>query len=1088
MSQSTGTTTEGGTMKLFVFLVLFLFESHLASGQNGDPPEAPTDLRCLSQSLATIVCSWNPNTSLDTTYTVCQDSSRKCTSVGRNTSVELQFSLFKTLQIRIIANNSLGTQESDIFTVNESNIVFQPHTPRMVRVFREESDLELLVEWSDGADMYSFDLNLLFQIQVIQTQSLKEVGTGNRSVTLNPGHNRILQWSWLTEMPLQCTSHSVRVRCISNEPQYLFAGIKAWSDWSPWSTLDGEDVSNQTSNHIYPKDAIVLEAGTNMTFCCIAGVGSFVKRLTYHNYLIPLIKLSNRSTAIEVKNLTFLLEAGGNVFCELSSDITGAVIFVGSRPDVPQNLTCETRDLKTLNCTWDPGRFTGLTAERNTIYTLSHGSTSLTCDKASQTSAYYWCAYTLSNTSQYNISLTAENPLGKTQASISVNVTRVVHPFAPDNLRQGLVTADTITLLWLDPVNYKGIWLMCEIVISEEGGKSTLLNYSVRGESPYKSHVVQIDRLRANTLYTIRARYTSQHFWKWSEWSNTVTVRTQQAAPSVGVDVWRDISVNGSRRMVTLFWKSLSDAEANGPIESYTVTWKKVGDGAVSSEEAVSTSTELELDTAAYSVSVVARNSAGLSPRSTITIPPHRGDVDVEVERVTGSEGGFNLSWESRHHRSCGYTVQWCRPPDCQPEWLKLPSNLRHAVIRSDVFKPGVRYNFSVYECRPDGDYLLEEQVGYTKELAPTDGPEVTVRETAGDWIWLQWEDIPQDKLRGFIEGFNIYYIKSNASSPAWLSQPAKTIRASEKKIFKINGLNPGTTYNIAVSAFTGGGEGPVKLTMVTTLNSRDDCLCAVRFCDPLITTTLSVLSPSAYRIKESFYPDIPDPNNSKVLQDGNFFQGVTTCSTLEPRDCIPNEVQVVEGRQLAMEGRKGSLYESIPDDTSNQESQSQGVLSYTPQRVSTDTNLPSNTSGRTNLAFDVSSLPPSPPCPSQVTYSTIQSSGYQRQGRPGPEQPQAQTDIVVKSGYQPQIHSHTPPSAAPQDLSSPEVSLPTHCGYKPQMQPDSLGIADQQPPITTPIGSPTSVNSQTFLLAEQESAELPAGNRSWPLSSFFNT
>lgn len=47
----------------------------------------------------------------------------------------------------------------------------------------------------------------------------------------------ILSWNWTSDMPLECTSHYVKIRCYINITQ--FVGPKDWSDWSPVAEVPG---------------------------------------------------------------------------------------------------------------------------------------------------------------------------------------------------------------------------------------------------------------------------------------------------------------------------------------------------------------------------------------------------------------------------------------------------------------------------------------------------------------------------------------------------------------------------------------------------------------------------------------------------------------------------------------------------------------------------------------------------------------------------------------------------------------------------------------------------------------------------------
>ncbi|XP_069739863.1 LIF receptor subunit alpha a isoform X2 [Narcine bancroftii] len=1068
-------------------------ESYTTVIQTGYPPDAPRDLKCITQNFDKINCSWvtGRDTNLETNYISCFQSSTNCSSVGKVNFVEHNFVVFEDIILQITARNELGTGRSEAFRVKESDIVFVPHTPKLIRVLEDLPDSQVIVEWFEGGDIYGLDLKMIFQIQILLAYKMQEVWVGNYSSTLNRAHNRVLQMNWTSDEPLQCTSYLVRIRCIGNNDGFLFSGKNAWSEWSPPLKLDGLDVSNETHIMIYPVDGTVLEAGTSPTFCCVVGKQQRAESLIFHDWNVTTIELSNRSLAIKVKNIPPSIESGTNIICTSTlNGYGGATVFIGYPPDAPKNLSCETRDLQTLICMWDPGRLTRLFSKRRTIYRFFNGSSqnSFPCEKDSKGYSLNWCSFPILNRSgETNISIHAKNPLGEAQSSITVDPTRVFRPFAPHQLRDDKTTSNSTNLHWSDQVDYTDIQLHCEIEIQDNSGQVMTFYYYVIGKSKGALHTQTLNNLRPNTEYSIKARYSSEHFWKWSEWSNVTKFKTRIAAPSVSLDVWRTIMPD---RTVTIYWKRLSDTEANGPILFHNVTWSKVGCTSVNSIKTLGTNVQIHLDQTGYIITIVAQNSAGISPYSVIKIPPQRDDEDLGFEKVSGSEDKFHVTWQRHRAGNCGYTIQWCEflsLPACSLDWRKFPSNATDATIRSDTFQAGVLYNLEVYECRNDGDHLLKKLIGYTRELAPVEAPKVEIKKTTGESVQIEWKDIPVKKQRGFIEGFKIYYSRLYNDSAA--NKPMNSVNYSanitigpEKRTFKILGLEPGATYKVEVRAFTKGGDSPSNAVTVTTPYSPVALILGIIL--PLIGFIVLgiMLSIICYQkqewIKDTFYPDIPDPTNSKVFQDERFFQGMNLCKTLEPKDCTLNEVQVVEDKPIIgkVKDIKG---EEQNEDKSENETQHQAILTYQPSRTSRET------SGEPNPPFEAPA--PLVPCvyTSEVTYSSIWSPGCPPQEAAGVDQMEDGTEVIVKSGYQPQIHAA---SNLTGEIEPPDLTLHVN-GYQPQMHNKSwsLSTGESLPVEREAIGSPTSINSQAFLIPEILENELKSSGKLWSLS-FFNS
>lgn len=57
------------------------------------------------------------------------------------------------------------------------------------------------------------------------------------NTTLN-GKDTVHRWSWASDLPLECATHSVGLRRYIDDA--LFSGRKEWSDWSPLKNVSGK--------------------------------------------------------------------------------------------------------------------------------------------------------------------------------------------------------------------------------------------------------------------------------------------------------------------------------------------------------------------------------------------------------------------------------------------------------------------------------------------------------------------------------------------------------------------------------------------------------------------------------------------------------------------------------------------------------------------------------------------------------------------------------------------------------------------------------------------------------------------------------
>lgn len=74
-----------------------------------------------------------------------------------------------------------------------------------------------------------------------------------------------LHWMWDSDLPLECMSHSVRIRSKAE-------ASKIWSEWSPWKTVLGKQ--NKTLQYCYWCGVFCVVQGGRLVglFCCFFAV------------------------------------------------------------------------------------------------------------------------------------------------------------------------------------------------------------------------------------------------------------------------------------------------------------------------------------------------------------------------------------------------------------------------------------------------------------------------------------------------------------------------------------------------------------------------------------------------------------------------------------------------------------------------------------------------------------------------------------------------------------------------------------------------------------------------------------------------
>ncbi|XP_010365965.2 leukemia inhibitory factor receptor isoform X2 [Rhinopithecus roxellana] len=1051
---------------LSTFILLYLMNQ-----VNSQKKGAPHDLKCVTNNLQVWDCYWKApsGTGRGIDYEVCiENRSHSCYQLEK-TNIKIPALSHGDYEITINSLHDFGSSTSK-FTLNEQNVSLIPDTPEILNLSADFSTSTLYLKWNDRGSVFPHHSDVIWEIKILRKESMELVKLVTHNTTLN-GKDTLHHWSWASDMPLECAIHFVEIRCYIDNLH--FSGHKEWSDWSPVKNISWMPDS-QTK--VFPQDKVIL-VGSDITFCCVSQEKVLSALIGHTN--CPLIRLDGENVAIKIRNISVSASSGTNVVFTTEDNIFGTVIFAGYPPDTPQQLNCETHDLKEILCSWNPGRATALVGPRATSYTLLESFSGkyvrFKRAEAPTNESYQLFFQMLPNQEIYNFTLNAHNPLGRSESTILVNITEKVYPHTPTSFKVKDINSTAVKLSWHLPGNFAKINFLCQIEIKKSNSVQEQRNVTIKGVEN-SSYLVALDKLNPYTVYTFRIRCSTETFWKWSKWSNKKQHLTTEAIPSKGPDTWREWSSDGKNLII--YWKPLPINEANGKILSYNVSCS-------SDEETQSLSeipdpqhkAEIQLDKNDYIISVVAKNSVGSSPPSKIASMEIPND-DLKIEQVVGMGKGILLTWHYDPNMTCDYVVKWCnssRSEPCLMDWRKVPSNSTETVIESDQFRPGVRYNFFLYGCRNQGYQLLRSMIGYIEELAPTVAPNFTVEDTSADSILVKWEDIPVEELRGFLRGYLFYFGKGERDTSKMRVLESgrsdikvKNITDISQKTLRIADLQGKTSYHLVLRAYTDGGVGPEKSMYVVT---KENLAVAV-----IVGVVTSIL---CYRkrewIKETFYPDIPNPENCKALQfQKSVCEGSSGLKTLEMNPCTPNNVEVLETRSAFPKIEDTEIISPIaerPEDRSDAEPENHVVVSYCPPIIEEEIPNPAaDEAGGT----------------AQVIYIDVQSM-YQPQAKPEEEQ---ENDPVGGAGYKPQMH--LPINSTMEDIAA-EEDLEKTVGYRPQanvntwnlVSPDSPRSIDSNSEIVS-FGSPCSINSRQFLIPPKDEDSPESNGGGWSFTNFF--
>ncbi|XP_073697122.1 LIF receptor subunit alpha a [Garra rufa] len=873
----------------------------------------------------------------------------------------------------------------------------------------------------------------LFDLEIFHTELMNVVLNETLAVKADP-ITGLHSWIWHSPFPLECTSHSVRIRARNQQ---------TLSQWSPLQTIPGSDIPEKSESYMFPQDKMVT-VGSNMSFCCIVKEKQDFKEIMYRGQEMSATRLSRRTYAITVINLPASANTGTNVVCcSRLLTLTGAVVFVGYPPG-DEGLVCETRDLASAECSWKKGRDTHLRIKRSrTKYTLN-GRICRECLEGKT-----WCN---SKVWEDNWTLVARNPLGTVQLTDSARLADRVHLLAPANVTAVEVKAWSATLQWSWSVAaYKKLEMVCQLQLFAHELSSTR-NYSGPGLSS-----VVLEGLWPDVDYTVTLRCGAKHgFWKWGDESALYRIHTKMDRPDApDVWIWMDSSNTGH-----VFWKPLSVRKSHGALDRYEVSQS-------SAEEDWGTPVFLPPGNFSYpiilnsssdiTVAVAARNPAGLSQPSTVTTPAYRADSQLSVSELLSTNGSFDLSWEPNANASKGYVVEWvptCCTRLCSVDWKKVPESDSSFTVKSESLVAGERYTVSVYALSTGAPTLLQRWQGYSQEMIPSQPVSELSANQTGSVVLLSWKATEMKHQRGFIRGYTVYL--ANAAHLELIAN----ISDPEVRSYRVKGLSL-SLYKFVVKAYTSAGEDAGSTVAIKMeMDTADMLFIGILVPLGIMFCCLILISICCYKkrewVKKAFYPEIPGP---KVPGDWSSPQG--------PLDVKPpphSLVHIVESPEWDF--TKEGLFpvpeeEEEAEDDNNEvdtDSDEPALLRYYNQVVGdgSHSNQVLDSSGSSTASVGSTQT--------EITYAGIQS-------------PTSSQGACGGGGYRPQMQSGAGPAEPQNEFEADFQDDGLNTGYKPQCswQLDSPEAEN----FSGSLGSPTSVTSSQFLIPES-SEDKPQPSNTW--------
>ena len=130
-----------------------------------------------------------------------------------------------------------------------------------------------------------------------------------------------------------------------------------------------------------------------------------------------------------------------------------------------------------------------------------------------------------------------------------------------------------------------------------------------------------------------------------------------------------------------------------------------------------------------------------------------------------------------------------------------------------------------VSDCQVFSPTTLDKNDTLLLVLVPSRAPEsIQVQSTGPRSILIEWSPVPQQYVHGILRGYHVYYktgkpkVKRSTSLVGVIK--AMSVNKSSQNL-EIKGLEPFTSYDVWVAAFTDAGSGPSS-TPVTVVTDED--------------------------------------------------------------------------------------------------------------------------------------------------------------------------------------------------------------------------------------------------------------------------
>ncbi|XP_067889363.1 interleukin-6 receptor subunit beta-like isoform X2 [Heterodontus francisci] len=594
-------------------------------------------------------------------------------------------------------------------------------------------------------------------------------------------------------------------------------------------------------------------------------------------------------------------------------------VEAGLPPDKPKNISCISYWQENFTCFWDQGRETYI----DTNFTLTRIRDNITSDtcvssKKNTCSFFFPDLYITGN---LRIIVMAQNALGKAWSDpLDLDAWHIWKTAPPQDVTVHSILGQARSLLvtWHQPTKLKPKTALLYSLQYQITGTGKWIQAT---EEKIINTSFVLKNLKPFTNYTVAVRCIGEQQTYWSDWSSKKSGLTSEAKPLTGPALWRQIKNADSQgnREVHLLWKALNRSNANGIILGYRIWCEKRKDPTVMQQHyTTSLNYSLSLTHEAYTITVVACNSAGDSPKTTLIVPAiNQTDLTaVQYVRITPQNNRLLTEWKTSTPPDNGYVIEWCLVLDTSPcagplHWQHEHKTSEMAYLQGD-FKQFKRYNISVYAVSNDGPGNPLSVLAYLQQNYPAEGPGNVVPVARGTEATIKWDEIPVEKRHGFIINYTIFYKSA-------IDENAVTVNSTVHE-YTLKSLQKNTEYTLYVMASTAkGGTNSSLIFFTTSAIEQEDIVVIVvpvLVCFLLIVKVWIICLNNKHRIKKHFWPDVADPAGSTLadwLHDHQY-KNDQTPKILNPGNDFNTDFSTVEVLHLSEENK---LHSVIKDKTS---------------------------------------------------------------------------------------------------------------------------------------------------------------------------